>query len=511
MFSNDFKEILDSYKSEKARDFKDSTLVFKITEEIPQIMADYLNDAFTVKASCGQGSWNNYPWINIIDKSFDNLQEALVIEYKFDSENSNIYLSLIPRLIDYSTYKSVRQKLINILKCEFLDDFTIVDDDSYAIISKKYGWDELTNFKIEGDLEYIISLYTKILPYFNSYVNSADDPILHERIIEIDDEFYNQYGVLAEKMCNEISSADLASDIKIKDITFTYPKIDNYTKSINSPEELFKDSVIDEIRLCPVSVGDYKRILIDIKKYYRTNLKNIILMNNIDFNYLSLRDKILLFSKSFTDTSYKSVGKQLGSYAFNEIRIDDRLSNPLIITSIIHELSHFILERIFKEILMKIIDSNDTPLISSFVKIMLEDNDLNYLLDEYCAHSVEGRFALYGYQDYSSFKYKLDEISGLYSKEDIDYALLVANTFAYDIKEIMEDFIDDDLRDDIKEEFLYMPQEQDFAPLDFEIESRFECEELIEAIAIILTSGIGETLNQSEKLARYMEKYSNLN
>lgn len=104
MFSNDFKEILDSYKSEKTRNFKDSTLVFKITKEIPQIMADYLNDAFTVKASCGQGSWNNYPWINIIDKSFDNLQEALVIEYKFDSENSNIYLSLIPRLIDYSTY-----------------------------------------------------------------------------------------------------------------------------------------------------------------------------------------------------------------------------------------------------------------------------------------------------------------------------------------------------------------------------------------------------------------------
>ncbi|MBO4515932.1 hypothetical protein J5751_00410, partial [bacterium] len=172
-----------------------------------------------------------------------------------------------------------------------------------------------------------------------------------------------------------------------------------------------------------------------------------------------------------------------------------------------HELAHFMLEKILKEILMKVLDTNDTPLVSSYVKILLEDNDLNYLLDEFSAHTVEGRFALYGYQDYASFKYKLDEISHLYSKEDIDYALILANTFAYDIKDILEEYIDEDLREEIKDEFLNINDTPQYEQLDFEIESRLEDDDFREALALILTTGIGEVLAQKDKLSRYMERF----
>ena len=157
---------------------------------------------------------------------------------------------------------------------------------------------------------------------------------------------------------------------------------------------------------------------------------------------------------------------------------------------------------------MKMLSINDTPLISSYVKIILEDNDLNYLLDEYCAHTVEGRFALYGYQDYSSFNYKLDEISHLYSKDDIDYSLVLANTFAYDIKDIMEDFIDEKLRDDIKEEFLNLNDQPKYEPLDFEIESKIENEYFIKSLAILLAGSVGDAVNQKDKLERYMNKFN---
>ena len=40
-----------------------------------------------------------------------------------------------------------------------------------------------------------------------------------------------------------------------------------------------------------------------------------------------------------------------------------------------------------------------------------------------------------------------------------------------------------------------------------EIESRLEGDDFIEAIALILTSGIGETLNNPEKLERYMARF----
>ncbi|MBQ9026743.1 MAG: hypothetical protein IJ104_10330, partial [Methanobrevibacter sp.] len=235
--------------------------------------------------------------------------------------------------------------------------------------------------------------------------------------------------------------------------------------------------------------------------------KNTVDEYNLDFSSLKIRDKIFLIAKSFTDVEYKSVGRLLGSYSFNTIRIDDRLSNALIITSIIHELTHFIVEKILKEILMKVLNTTDTPLISGFVKILLED-DLNYLLDEYCAHSVEGRFTLYGYQDYSSFNYKLNEISQLFSKDDIQYSLIIANTLAYDIKDILEDFIDEDLREDIKDEFFKLNDRPDYEALEMEIDSRLEDDYLVEAFAIVLTSGIGEAVNNPQKLERYMAKFS---
>ncbi len=191
----------------------------------------------------------------------------------------------------------------------------------------------------------------------------------------------------------------------VTDITPTYPKDDRYANSLNAPEKLFTDDNIDKIIRCDIKIDDYTSILEDIKNTSQYVLINMMKKHCIDLRELEIRDKILLFAKSFTNVKYKSVGRLMGSYAFNQIKIDDRLSNPLMITSIIHELSHFILERILKEILMKILDTNDTPLISGFVKILLEE-DLNYLLDEYCAHTVEGRFALFGFQDYSSFNYK---------------------------------------------------------------------------------------------------------
>ena len=159
---------------------------------------------------------------------------------------------------------------------------------------------------------------------------------------------------------------------------------------------------------------------------------------------------------------------------------------------------------------MKILRTNDTPLISSFIKILLEDNDLNYLMDEYCAHTVEGRFALYGYQDYSSFKYKLDEISHLYSKDDIEFTLVVANTFAYDIKDILEDFLNENLRQEIKEEFLHIADNPNYEALDLEIESRLNYVQIDDEIKFILTSGFGESVSQMEKLQRYMAKYDKL-
>lgn len=497
MLAYTLSKIIDSYQTEKKSDFHKSNFPREISQKLPEI------DDFTLKASFGLSRWAENPWITITHNSFDSAQESLQIEYKLDCENREVSLSIIPRLKSYMEYTSLKAKLINFLRGIDLNDFSINNDDaSYSILDKKYGYDQLNDSLIDSDLDFILSIYDRLLILFKNFVkiqNGEAKTFCMKDFNALEKEF----SANLELNENVFYSAPLFS---VTDITATYPKDDRYANSLNAPEKLFTDDNIDKIIRCDIKIDDYASILDDIKNTSHYVLINMMKKHCIDLKYLEIRDKILLFAKSFTNVEYKSVGRLMGSYAFNQIKIDDRLSNPLMITSIIHELSHFILERILKEILMKILDTNDTPLISGFVKILLEE-DLNYLLDEYCAHTVEGRFALFGFQDYSSFNYKLDEISKHYSKDDVDYALLAANSFAYDIKEILEGFINESLREEIKREFLYLPDRPDYKPLDLEIESRLEGDDFIEAIALILTSGIGETLNNPEKLERYMAKY----
>lgn len=476
MLEDYFRQILDEYEKEKTKAFKGNYLVFKIRKDLPKEFSKYLNNDVTVKAACGVSSWPESPWVSIIYNSFESSQQALILQYNFDTKKSEMSLSLILRLKEKSEYSQTREFLLEKATEYNLYDFTVnKNNTSNIILSKNYIYSQINEGQIRRDLNNILKTYKKL----------SDDLIC---------EFKND-----ENSDTEVS--------EIKDIDADFKKENIYPKNITDLNELFRDENIDKIIKCQISPNQYRQIINKICQDSKSVLENITEKYNIDFNELQTKDKILLYSKSFTKTEYKSLGRILGSYSFNTIRIDDRLPNPLIITSIIHELTHFLLEKILKEVLMKILESNDTPLISSYVKIMLEDNDLNYLLDEFCAHTVEGRFALYGYQDYSSFKYKLNEISDLYSKEDIEYVLLIGNSFAYDIKDIMESFIDENLREDIKNEFLKLMDRPDYEPLDLEIDSKLEDEYFTEALALILTSGIGEVLNNPQKLERYMKKY----
>lgn len=530
MISDVFREILDDYEAEKRNDFKNNIYVSNFRKEVPASILSNIADSFSVKASCGYNTWCDYPWISIIHKRFDNHHESMLIEYRFDSRKSEVSLSLIPRLEDYSEYVSIKKKLRDIIEKLHIYTFEVSDEDSFSIVSKKYSYDELDNFTLVSDLEYIINIHEKLVPYFKAFIN--DDGLEEKRFnqkITHEEELFKQISTYEdlefnqkiecenalyelEKKCDSELSENYSLPIKpsISSIRPDYERKNTYIKSINEPENFFSDKIINEIRYTELTNSDYSQILESIRNDYTKRLDSIIRDNNLSLDELSIKEKVLLFSKSFVDTEYKSIGKQLGSYSFNKIRVDDRLSDPLIITSLIHELSHYILERILKEALMKILRTNDTPLISSFIKILLEDNDLNYLMDEYCAHTVEGRFALFGYQDYSSFKYKLDEISHLYSKDDIEFTLVVANTFAYDIKDILEDFLNENLRQEIKEEFLHIADNPNYEALDLEIESRLNYVQIDDEIKFILTSGFGESVSQMEKLQRYMAKYDKL-
>ena len=156
---------------------------------------------------------------------------------------------------------------------------------------------------------------------------------------------------------------------------------------------------------------------------------------------------------------------------------------------------------------MMILDTDKTDAIEAFVcEILLKD--FNYLVDEYCAHTVEGRFAVLGYQNYGSFNVKADS----YPRDaelSIDYACRFGNTFSKGIISILESYINEDLREDIKEEFKKTNEQPNYEGLKYETTSCLDNEDITRAINIMINYGIQNC--NVDKLEIYTEKFKKNN
>ena len=161
-------------------------------------------------------------------------------------------------------------------------------------------------------------------------------------------------------------------------------------------------------------------------------------------------------------------------------------------------MSHFLLSEIFEQILSIILDSDKTALIEGFVCYILNKDPFNYLVDEYCAHTVEGRFSTFGYQDYSSYEQKRQEYIEEFNEQYDALAIQAGNTFAKYIKKIFEEFIDDKLRADIKKEFERINDLPRYPSLQYETTATFDWTEFSKIINLMLKSSFdGEWDNES--------------
>lgn len=269
----------------------------------------------------------------------------------------------------------------------------------------------------------------------------------------------------------------------------------------------FKDILCDEFLLKIASQPfDLNEIVLKIKKDAFIRLDAAIKDNGIDFDSLSVRDKVLLFTKSFVDVEYKSYGPELGCYRFNKIYLDDRQLSVLQITTMLHELTHFLIKEILTHVLCAIWQCSKTTQIESIATFILSYSPMTSLVDEYAAHTVEGRFTLYGYQDYSSFisiekSVKLDE-------SEIDMLKTIGNTFANTIKGMLESFIDDDLLFEIKELFTNEIMDRpDYRYLAYENCTLLNEEGFNEAVRFILSEGFLVSMDNMDRLVSYNEMW----
>lgn len=247
---------------------------------------------------------------------------------------------------------------------------------------------------------------------------------------------------------------NISDKIEISQIEYTPQFSIEGKHSFDAFDELLSMNNLSKINQFRFSIEDYSQIIHSIKLQALKNFDDIVKSNEIDFDELEILDKIILFAKSFVNVKYKSSGPQLGYFEDNTIFIDDRQTDSLQITTLIHELSHFIIQEILVGIVCKILDASRSDFIESVVSFILSYTPFTQLIDEYSAHNVEGRFTIFGFQDYSSYLQIESELDGEMSREEIEITKSIGNTFALTIKDVLESLIDRELREDIKDQFM---------------------------------------------------------
>ena len=252
------------------------------------------------------------------------------------------------------------------------------------------------------------------------------------------------------------------------------------------------------------TIRDYERIIKSIKRTSLKNMDGMIKENHVDLDDLSTLGKILLFSKSFVKIEYKSYGQVLGYFENDRIVIDDRQNTSLQITTMIHELAHFLLKEIINGVLCKLLKCSKNRYIDVISTYILSYDNFPRLIDEYSAHCCEGRFTMYGYQDYSSFLSIVEQMDGEMSMDDIEMTKSIGNNFANTIKDILEIFIDNDLLEDIKDVFeRHNYEKPNYEMLKLENCNRLTDEGYMKAIWLVVTTGFKAAMENIEKLEEY--------
>jgi hypothetical protein len=175
----------------------------------------------------------------------------------------------------------------------------------------------------------------------------------------------------------------------------------------------------------------------------------------------TIKDRIISLASVFTECKAKSRGYERGFiFLGNCIYYDDRLDDSVQIATIIHEMAHYFLFEIIESLLCHIFRVKTSTTLQSFVWYFLTLPEFK-IMNEYCAHTVEGRFIPYGYQNYGSFN-NLVESLGI-DADSLETMVVFGNSFANEIIVYLEKYIDEDIRNEIKLQY-----RKDLTPQNFE-------------------------------------------
>lgn len=379
---------------------------------------------------------------HIVSKNYTEAIDYLNLILSQDKNNDGVLVLLGICQIKAKEFENAYMSFNKALK--------INDKQSYAWSGKAY-------------LLFLAKKYDKALIYCNLalkyYGENEEALILKKNLKEIlsngDDKMLsinkNKFDI--DNILNSFNNENYS--IEENDTLIDLDKKEGFTtfSDLNDFGNIFTKKRVNMLKDNQLTVEEYGEILNRIKQAGSTNFNKIIKEHDINLSEISIFKKISILALSYAEIEYKTKGAELGSYAFNIIHVDDRLDESNQISTIIHELSHHILNEIFTQSLMYIWNSDKTNALEAISIYCITNNKSYTLMNEYCAHTVQGRFLPFGYQNYGSFNMLLKRFDTKRDKKRLKYYLMLGNSFAEDILLIFEDLITKNWRDEIKEQF----------------------------------------------------------
>lgn len=284
-------------------------------------------------------------------------------------------------------------------------------------------------------------------------------------------------------------------------------------KSYENFEDIFTKENYE--KLDEITLEGYNTVIENIINMGHHHLEEYYKNTEVNKRHMNILDKIKSIAEAYSKISYKSSGAELGSYSFNIIRVDDRLDKASQISTLIHELSHHLFSEIFEQLLMYVWGSAKSDAIEALAWFTLIGSPLTQLTNEYCAHTCEGRFVPHGYQNYGSFNNILmQEFDPEKDQKSVTIGLVMGNTIAQDILQILEEFIDYDLREEIKlqfkKDFTYPPK---YDQIMLETNAILSPEDKIASIISITKSGYDAAKDKKmrEILDTFKNNYTEIN
>ncbi|WP_455644809.1 hypothetical protein [Methanosphaera sp.] len=276
---------------------------------------------------------------------------------------------------------------------------------------------------------------------------------------------------------------------------------------INSFNDFFNENVFRKVDAFKLDEEMYNNILEDI-----TSSVTDLNYSNDDSCFM----KMVRIANNFVTCVYEGDDGDVGHYSANVIFLTRGISESELIATIIHELTHHIICEILGRILSRVLDCEKNVILESFTWHCTTYTPLMILINEFAAHTTENYFLPSEYNSYGSFIELLELIRAnkkqyVLTDELIQESIVFGKYLSDDVISILDNFITEDLKLEIHDQFLRDSMEEVHVDLTLEdnMDDDFKYETIEEFIQLTyLLSNNRESIQGLNNIKSNYEYYS---